>query len=216
MVGGDAAGAGAVRVRTRWATVGAALIGLAVVAGAAILVGGMPVGSVPSAAASTTDATPWNPRPATRPSFYPPMESDVSSGQGEVRSPKESNPVIAWAAKVSDAGQDIENAVLSAESAMGAGDLAGVKAACERMNSANQRLSAGLPTPVSALTREVEGIVSEIGAAYRICQNAGPDAGQAEIDAFRSHVGAAQAHYERARQIGAEASGPRDRPGLPN
>jgi hypothetical protein len=203
------------RRRTKLAGMGAALVALAAVASAAVVVGGMEVGSVPSAVASTTDATPWNPRPNTLPPFFPEMNSDVSS-QGTVRSPKESNPVLAWAGKVSDAAQDIQAAVAKLEGAVGAGDVAGAKAACEQMGNANQRLSARLPAPVSALTSEVQAIVDEIGAAYSVCSKAGPNAGQAEIDAFRSHVGAAMAHYERAQAIGAEAAGPRDRPGLPN
>src|SRR5213595_2946302 len=104
-----------VRRCTRLAGVGAALAGLAAVASAAVMVGGMQEGSVPSAVASTTDATPWNPRPNTLPSFFPDMNSEVG-GQGTVRAPKESNPVVAWAAKLSDAGDDIQNAVESAGS----------------------------------------------------------------------------------------------------
>ena len=204
-----------VRRCTRLAGVGAALVGLAVVASAAVMVGGMQDGSVPSAVASTTDATPWNPRPNTLPSFFPDMNSEVG-GQGTVRAPKESNPVVAWAAKLSDAGDDIQNAVESAGSAIAAGDVAGVKAACERMNSANRRLSAGLPTPVAALTTEVRAIVDQIGAAYSVCSKAGPNAGQAEIASFQSHVASAQAHFTRAQEIGAAAAGPADRPGLPN
>lgn len=206
---------GGVRRCRQLAGVGAVLVGLAVVASAAVMVGGMQVGSVPSAVASTTDATPWNPRPNTLPPFFPDMNSEVGS-QGTVRPPKESNPVLAWAAKLSDAGNDIESAVQSAQSAIAAGDVAGVKAACEQMNTANRRLSAGLPTPVSALTTEVRAVVDQIGAAYSVCSNAGPNAGQAEIDSFMSHVTSARAHYTRAQEIGAAASGPLPRPGLPN
>ncbi len=205
-----------VRRRTRWAGVGAVLVGLAAVASAAVVVGGMQVGSVPSAVASTTDATPWMPRPNTLPTMFPDMKSEVSSGQGTVRSAQESSPVLAWAAKASDAGQDIQSAVQSAQGAIAAGDVAGAKAACEQMNNANQRLDAALPTPVRALTSEVQAVVDEIGAAYSVCSNAGPNAGQAEVDSFTSHVNAAQAHYDRAQVIGADAAGPRPRPGLPN
>ena len=215
MVCKDAYKGRGVRRCTRLAGVAAVLVGLAVVAGAAVVVGGIQVGSIPSAVASTTDATPWNPRPRTRPAFFPPMDSEVTS-QGTVRAPEESNPVLAWAAKMSDAGKDIENAVQSVQSAAAAGDVAGVKAACERMNTANHRLSAGLPTPVSALTSEVQAIVDEIGAAYSVCANAGPNAGQAEIDSFTSHVSSARAHFENAQRIGAGAAGPPDRPGLLN
>jgi hypothetical protein len=106
--------------------------------------------------------------------------------------------------------------VQSIESAVAAGDLAGAKAACERMGKANQRLNSTLPSPVPALTSEVQAIVDEIGAAYRVCSNAGPDAGQAEVESFKAHVNAAWAHYEKAEAIGAGAAGPRPRPGLPN
>jgi hypothetical protein len=149
------------------------------------------------------------------PQFFPDMSSEVSS-QGEVRSAQESNPVLAWAAKASDPGHDIESAVARARSAIGAGDMAGVKAACQEMSDANQRLDATLPSPVRALTAEVQGIVDEIGAAASICLNAGPDAGQPEIDAFTAHVNAALAHYSRAQQIGQANSAPRPRPGMPN
>jgi hypothetical protein len=203
------------RRRTHLAGMGAVLVALAAVAGAAVVVGGIEVGSVPSAVASTTDATPWMPRPNTLPRFFPDMDSSVAS-QGTVRLPQESNPVLAWAGKVTDSGQDIQAAVQKLEAAVGAGDIAGAKAACEQMGNANQRLSARLPAPVPALTSEVQAIVDEIGAAYSVCSKAGPNAGQAEIDAFRSDVNAAMAHYERARAIGAEAAGPRPRPGLPN
>ena len=84
------------------------------------------------------------------------------------------------------------------------------------MSDANQRLDAMLPSPVGALTSEVQAIVDEIGAATSICLNAGPNAGQAEIDSFTSHVNAALVHFTRAQAIGADASGPRPRPGLPN
>jgi hypothetical protein len=144
------------------------------------------------------------------------MHSEVSSGQGTVRPPNESSPVVAWAAKLSDAGKDIQDAVQSAESAIAAGDVAGVKAACAQMNTANKRLSAGLPTPVPALTSEVRAVVDQIDAAYSVCSKAGPNAGQAEIDSFTSHLNSARAHYERAQEIGAAASGPQPRPGLPN
>ena len=143
------------------------------------------------------------------------MWSQVSS-QGTVRSPQESSPVLAWAAKASDASQDIQSAVQSVQGAIGAGDVAGAKAACQQMSDANQRLNATLPTPVPALTSEVRGAVDEIGAASSVCLNAGPNAGQAEIDSFTSHLNAAMAHFTRAQEIGAGAAGPRPRPGLPN
>jgi hypothetical protein len=149
------------------------------------------------------------------PPFFPDMSSQVSS-QGTVRSPQESSPVLAWAAKASDAGQDIEGAVQSVQGAIAARDVAGAQAACQQMSDANQRLKAMLPTPVPALTTEVRGIVDEIGAASSVCLNAGPNAGQAEIDSFTSHVNAALAHFTRAQEIGANAAGPRPRPGLPN
>ena len=195
-----------------WAGVGAVLVGLGAVT-ATVVAGGTEIGSIPSAAASTTDATPWVPRPNTLPPFFPEMTSEVTS-QGEVRSPTASSPVLAWAAKATDAGQDIQSAVQSAESAIAAGDIAGAKAACQRMSNANQRLDAALPSPVQALTSEVQAIVDEIGAAASLCLNAGPDAGQAEINAFRSHVESAMVHYDRAQQIGAGAAEPRPRPGL--
>jgi hypothetical protein len=204
-----------VRRRVQWVDVGAVVAGFAVAAGAAVLAEGTQVANVPSAAASTTDATPWAPRPNTLPQFFPDMWSEVG-GQGTVRSPQESSPVLAWAAKVSDAGQDIQSAVQSVRGAIGAGDVAGAKAACQQMSNANQRLDAMLPSPVKALTSEVRGIVDEIGAASSVCLNAGPNAGQAEIDSFMSHVNAAMVHFDRAHAIGAEAAGPRPRPGLPN
>ncbi len=206
-----------IRRCTKWAGAGAGavLVGLAAAASATVVAGGMQVATVPSAAASTTDATPWVPRPNTLPPFFPDMWSDVSS-QGTVRSPQESSPVLAWAAKASDASQDIQSAVQSARGAIGAGDVAGAKAACQQMSDANQRLNATLPTPVSALTSEVKDIVDEIGAASSVCLNAGPNAGQADIDSFTSHLNAAMAHYERAREIGTREGGPRPRPGLPN
>jgi len=201
--------------RTQWAvTAGAVLVGLGAVT-ATVIAGGADIGSVPSAAASTTDATPWAPRPATLPSFFPDMNSEVG-GQGTVRAPAASNPVLAWAAKATDPGQDIRSAVGDAQRAIGKQDVAGAKAACQRMNSANGRLDATLPTPVRALTAEVQAVVDEIGAAASLCLNAGPNPGQGEIDAFTSHVNAALGHYERAEQIGAENAGPRDRPGLLN
>jgi hypothetical protein len=204
-----------VRRRIQWVDVGAVVAGFAVAAGAAVLAGGTQAANIPSAAASTTDATPWVPRPNTLPQFFPDMRSEVG-GQGTVRPPQESSPVLAWAAKASDAGQDIQSAVQSVRGAIGAGDVAGAKAACQQMSNANQRLDAMLPSPVNALTSEVRGIVDEIGAASSVCLAAGPNAGQAEIDSFTSHVNAAMVHFERAEAIGAEAAGPRPRPGLPN
>ena len=211
----DAYEGGGERRRRRWAGVGAVVVGFAAAAGATILAGGTQVADIPSAAASTTDATPWTPRPATLPQFFPDMSSEVSS-QGTVRSAQESNPVLAWAARASDAGQDIKSAAESVQGAIAARDIAGAKALCQQMSDANHRLKAMLPTPVRALTAEVEGIVDEIDAASRICLNAGPNTGQAEIDSFASHLNAAWAHYNRAQQIGADAAGPRPRPGLPN
>jgi hypothetical protein len=204
-----------VRRGAKLAGLGAVLVGLVAAASATVVAGGMQIGSVPSAVASTTDATPWVPRPDTLPPFFPEMNSEVS-GQGTVRSPDESNPVLAWAAKASDAGQDIKNAIERVRAAVGAGDVAGAMAACQQMNSANQRLDGMLPTPVPALTAEVGKIVDEIGAAASVCLNAGGTAEQAEIDAFSSHVNAAMVHFERAQEIGAAASGPRPRPGLPD
>lgn len=204
-----------VRRCTQWAGVGAVLVGLAAAVSATVVAGGTQVANMPSAVASTTDATPWVPRPNTMPSFFPDMSSQVSS-QGTVRSPQESSPVLAWAAKASDASQDIQSAVQRVQGAIGAGDVAGAKAACQQMSDANQRLNATLPTPVAALTSEVRGVVDEIGAASSVCLNAGPNAGQAEIDSFTSHVNAATVHFTRAQEIGAGAAGPRPRPGLPN
>src|SRR5262249_40704185 len=154
----------------------------------------------PSAVAST-DATPWVPRPATMPSFFPDMKSEVG-GQGEVRPPASSNPVLAWAGKARDAGEGIRGAVGDAQGAIGSGDVAGAKAACQRMSSANGRLDATLPTPVRSLTSEVQAVVDEIGAAATLCLNAGPNPGQGEINAFTAHVNAAMGHYQRAEQIG--------------
>jgi hypothetical protein len=203
------------------AGVGAVLVGLAAAVSATVVAGGTQVANMPSAVASTTDATPWMPRPGGLPRtasgqlFFPDMKSQVSS-QGTVRSPQESSPVLAWAAEASDSGQDIQSAVQSVQGAIGAGDVAGAKAACQQMSDANQRLNATLPTPVAALTSEVRGAVDEIGAASSVCLNAGPNAGQAEIDSFTSHVNAAMAHFTRAQEIGAGAAGPRPRPGVPN
>jgi hypothetical protein len=143
------------------------------------------------------------------------MSSKVSS-QGTVRSPQGADPVLDWAAKASPAGQDIQSAVQSVRGAIGAGDVAGAKAACQQMSDANKRLNATLPSPVPALTSEVRGAVDEIGAASSVCLKAGPNAGQAEIDSFTSHLNAAIAHYTRAQEIGAGAAGPRPRPGLMN
>ena len=204
-----------VRRCTQWAGVGAVLVGLAAAASATVVAGGMQVANMPSAVASTTDATPWMPRPNTLPNILPGYVVGVSS-QGTVRSPQESSPVLAWAAKASDASQDIQSAVQRVQGAIGAGDVAGAKAACQQMSDANQRLNATLPTPVRALTSEVQGVVDEIGAASSVCLNAGPNAGQADIDSFTSHLNAAMAHYTRAQEIGAGAAGPRPRPGLPN
>jgi len=158
---------------------------------------------------------PWMPRPGGLPPFFPDMSSQVSS-QGKVRSPQESSPVSSWAAKASDTSQDIQSAVQSAQGAIGAGDVAGAKAACQQMSDANQRLNATLPTPVRALTSEVRGAVDEFGAASSVCLTAGPNAGQAEIDSFTSHLSAATAHFTRAQEIAAGAARPLPRPGLPN
>jgi len=215
MNGDDAYQGRGVGRRTQWVvTVGAVLVGLGAVT-ATVVTGGADIGSVPSAAASTTDATPWVPRPNTLPKFFPDMNSEVS-GQGTVRAPAASNPVLAWAAKATDAGKDIEAAVRDAQAAIDSRDVAGAKAACQRMSDANSRLSAALPTPVRALTSEVEAVVDEIGAAASLCLNAGPNPGQGEINAFTSHVNSALAHYNRAQQIGAENSAPASRPGLMN
>jgi hypothetical protein len=215
MVRDDSYEGGGERRRRRSAGVGAVVVGFAAAASATILAGGTQVADIPSAAASTTDATPWTPRPATLPQFFPDMSSRVSS-QGTVRSAQESNPVLAWATRASDAGQDIKSAAESVQGAIAARDIAGAKALCQQMSDANQRLKAMLPTPVRALTAEVQGIVDEIDAASSICLNAGPDTGQAEVDSFTSHLNAAWAHFNRAQQIGADAAGPRPRPGLPN
>jgi hypothetical protein len=172
------------------------------------------VADIPSASAST-DATPWAPRPNTLPQFFPDMSSKVAA-QGTVRSPLESSPVLAWAARASDAGRDIESAVESVRAAMGAGDVTGAKAGCQRMSDANQRLASLLPSPVRALTSEVQAIVDEVAAAASICLNAGANAGQAEINSFMSHINAALVHFARAQAIGADAAGPQPRPGLPN
>jgi hypothetical protein len=204
-----------VRRRTRWAGVAAVFVGLVATASAAVVVEGMQVGSVPSAAASTTDATPWVPRPAGLPPFFPDMSSEVSS-QGTVRSPQGSDPVMDWVTKAQPAGQDIQSAVQRVQAAVGGGDVAGTKAACEQMSDANKRLNATLPSPVPALTSEVRDMVDEIAAASSVCLNAGPDAGQAEIELFTSHLNAAMAHYNRAQQIAGGAAGPRPRPGLMN
>jgi hypothetical protein len=215
MGGSDAYEGGGVRRRKRSAGVGIVVAGFAVAASATILAGGTQVANVPSAAASTTDATPWTPRPGTLPQFFPDMSSEVSS-QGTVRSAQESNPILAWAARAADAGQDIKAAAESVQGAIAARDIAGAKALCQQMSTANKRLDALLPSPVRAVTAEVQGIVDEIDAAASICLNAGPNTGQAEIDSFTSHLNAAWAHYNRAQQVGADASGPRPRPGLPN
>src|SRR5690242_4860902 len=191
-----------VRRRARWTGAGAVFVGLVAAASAAVVVEGTQVGSVPSAVASTTDATPWVPRPGGLPLkgngtlFFPDMSSEVSS-QGTVRSPQGADPVMDWVTKASPAGQDIQSAVQRVQASVGAGDVAGIKAACEQMSDANKRLNATLPTPVQALTAEVRDVVAEIGAASSVCLKAGPDAGQAEIDAFTSHLNAAIAHYTR-------------------
>jgi hypothetical protein len=204
-----------VRRCTQLAGVGAFLVGLAAAASATVVAGGTQVANMPSAVASTTDATPWMPRPGGLPPFFPDMSSQVSS-QGTVRSPQGSIPVLDWVAKSSDAGQDIQSAVQRVEGAIGARDVAGAMAACQQMTVANQRLNATLPTPVPALTSEVRDVVDEIGAASSVCLNAGPNAGQDDIDSFRSHVNAAMAHFTRAREIAIREGGPRPRPGLPN
>jgi len=211
----DACAGCGVRRCTQLAAVGAVLVGLAAAASGTVVAGGMQVANMPSAVASTTDATPWMPRPGGLPPFFPDMSSQVSS-QGTVRSPQESSPVSAWAAKASDTSQDIQSAVQSAQGAIGAGDVAGAKAACQQMSDANQRLNATLPTPVRALTSEVRGAVDEFGAASSVCLTAGPNAGQAEIDSFTSHLSAATAHFTRAQEIAAGAARPLPRPGLPN
>jgi hypothetical protein len=172
-----------VRRCTQLAGMGAVLVGLAAAASGTVVAGGMQVANMPSAVASTTDATPWMPRPNTLPPFFPDMSSQVSS-QGIVRSAQGSIPVLDWVAKASDAGQDIQSAVQSVEGAIGARDVADAKAACQQMSDANQRLNATLPTPVPALTSTVREVVDEIGAASSVCLNAGPNAGQVDVDSL--------------------------------
>jgi hypothetical protein len=106
-----------------------------------------------------------------------------------------------WTPDALHAGDDIQRAVQSLERAVGAGDFAAAKAACQQMSDANQRLNATLPSPLPALTSEVRGVVDEIGAASRVCFAAGPNAGQQNIGLFRLHLNAALAHFTRAQQI---------------
>jgi hypothetical protein len=208
MLGEDGYSCRGVRRRNQWAGVGAVLVGLAAAASATFLVGGMPAATIPSAAASTltwtraaTAPIPWIPRPQFLPPAFPDMSSQVSS-QGTVRSSQGLN-LEEWAAKASPVGQDIQSAVQSVRSAVGAGDVAGAKAACQQMSDANQRLNATLPAPLPALTSEVQGIVDEIDAASSVCLSAGPSAEQAEIQSFTSHLNVAMAHYIRIQQIAA-------------
>jgi hypothetical protein len=99
------------------------------------------------------------------------------------------------------AGQDIQTAMQRVMVAMSDADLAAAKAACQQMSDANQRLSATLPSPVLALTSEVQGVVDEISSATRVCLAAGPGAGQQNIGLFKLHMSAAMAHATRAQQI---------------
>src|SRR2546426_6407057 len=63
---------GSRRRRGQRASVGAVVAGFTAAVGSAIVfAGGTQVANVPSAAASTTDATPWHPRPNTLPPFFP-------------------------------------------------------------------------------------------------------------------------------------------------
>jgi hypothetical protein len=69
------------------------------------------------------------------------------------------------------------------------------------MSDANQRLNATLPSPIPALTAEVQGVVDEIGAAFSVCMAAGPNVGQQNVGLFQLHLNAALAHVTRAQQI---------------
>src|SRR4051812_24121704 len=104
--------------------------------------------------------------------------------QASGSSANSSSTLEEWAPNALDAAQDIQSAVQSVQRAVGAGDAAGAKAACQQMSDANQRLNATLPSPIPALTSEARGFVDEIGAAYRVCLAAGPNAGQQNIGLF--------------------------------
>jgi hypothetical protein len=105
-------------------------------------------------------------------------------------------PLADFTSNAMHAGQDIETAVHRVGGATSEADLA---AACQQMRDANQRLNATLPSPVPALTSELQGVVDEIGAASRVCLAA--NAGRPNIGLFKLHVNAALAHYTRAQQI---------------
>jgi gas vesicle protein len=111
------------------------------------------------------------------------------------------SPLSDWGARASGPSTAIQNAMSSLQSAMGAEDLNGAKAACRRLQDSAQDLKSTLPAPSEALTDEVSAAVSELLTASRSCLSVGQTASQNEINTVSKHLDKAVAHMDNAQAM---------------
>jgi hypothetical protein len=111
------------------------------------------------------------------------------------------SPLSDWGSRASGPSTAIQNAMSSLQSAMGAKDLNGAKAACRRLQDSAQDLKSTLPAPSEALTDEVSAAVSELLSASRSCLSVGPTASQNEINTVSKHLDKAVAHMDNAEAM---------------
>lgn len=115
--------------------------------------------------------------------------------------PAEASPLSDWGSRASGPSTAIQNAMSSLQSAMGAQDLNGAKAACRRLQDSAQDLKSTLPAPSEALTDEVSAAVSELLTASRSCLSVGQTASQNEISTVSKHLDKAVAHMDKAQSM---------------
>jgi hypothetical protein len=170
----------------KWAAVTAILLS-SVTVGIAIAVAAGQVTSSPIASAATITI----PKPPAVVSPAPRTGSEsapTNSGGG-------------WMSKAAPPLRDIQDSLQTVTNALNAHDLAGMSTACQGLSGASQRLGATLPSPISALTSEIQGAVDLLNTASNSCTAFGPATSGDDLSAFTSDINQAMGHLQRAQQI---------------
>ena len=110
------------------------------------------------------------------------------------------SPISDWGAQAMGPAKAIRDAITTLKTSGNAGNLTGVKAACQQLQASADDLRAILPAPSQALTDEVIAALSELRMAVRPCLDMGPSdrPGGRQVLPSKSEISTAEGHLDKA------------------
>jgi len=178
----------------KWAIAGAIFVGSLSIAVSVVVGTGTSLVNSPMAAATTTRATPWVPRPVFLP---PPVKKPgtLISAQGANNGQNQQQGAD-WAVKATPPFEAISKGMNDLGNALNVEDLAGAQRACRAIAAAGQKLEATLPAPKDDLTAEVRATVDEINAMNSACLADPPNP-----QSLQQHATAANQHLVNVAKL---------------